>query len=183
MPCLSIECLIGLTIGSISVLVWLFIFHSISIYLFVLMKALFLIWTSLHCLFICMFACFHLASIVLLADYHLFLLFDVFLPPHIPWIWQGGGIVLVHFFNGPTSASFSFIFGLFKQYNFYNKSMWIKCPSNIRRRDSNPLPLETEPSPITTRPGRIINLLPTAALLLKLYIIPNLTLNRNLIPR
>ena len=30
------------------------------------------------------------------------------------------------FKNGPSPASFSFIFGLFKnkQYNFYNKSMW-----------------------------------------------------------
>ena len=28
-----------------------------------------------------------------------------------------------------------------------------KCPSSIRRRDSNPRPLDREPPPITTRPG------------------------------
>ena len=29
----------------------------------------------------------------------------------------------------------------------------MSCPSSIRRRDSNPLPLDCEPPPITTRPG------------------------------
>ena len=28
-----------------------------------------------------------------------------------------------------------------------------KCPSSLRRRDSNPRPLDREPPPITTRPG------------------------------
>ena len=29
----------------------------------------------------------------------------------------------------------------------------MSCPSSIRRRDSNPRPLDHEPPPITTRPG------------------------------
>ena len=29
----------------------------------------------------------------------------------------------------------------------------MSCPSSIRRRDSNPRPLDCEPPPITTRPG------------------------------
>ena len=29
----------------------------------------------------------------------------------------------------------------------------MSCPSSIRRRDSNPRPLDREPPPITTRPG------------------------------
>ena len=61
------------------------------------------------------------------------------------------------FQNGPTPASSSFIFGLFKQttYNVYNKSMWkmSKSPSSIRRRDSNPQPFKHESSSTTTRPG------------------------------
>ena len=39
-----------------------------------------------------------------------------------------------------------------KQCNIYNKLMQ-KCPSSIRRQDSNPWPLELELSAITTRPG------------------------------
>ena len=57
--------------------------------------------------------------------------------------------------NRPTPASFSIIFGRFKQtIQFYNKSMWkMSCPSRIWCRDSNPWPLEHESPPITTRPG------------------------------
>ena len=45
--------------------------------------------------------------------------------------------------NGPTPASFSFIFGLFKQIiQQINVKEMCKCPSSIRRRDSNPRPFE-----------------------------------------
>ena len=59
------------------------------------------------------------------------------------------------FLNGPSPASFSFIFGLF-QTNINTILQQInvkKCPSSIRCRDSNPRPLECESPPITTRPG------------------------------
>ena len=62
----------------------------------------------------------------------------------------------VRFFkkNGPTPASFSFIFVLSnKHYKFYNKHVCEKCPSSIQCQDSNSQPLEHEPPPITTRPG------------------------------
>ena len=59
------------------------------------------------------------------------------------------------FLNGPSSASFSFIFVFSnKQYNsltiMCEKMLW---PSSIRHRDSNQRPLEHESLPITTRPG------------------------------
>ena len=55
---------------------------------------------------------------------------------------------------GPTPASFLFIFGLFKQtIQFLQQINVKKCPSSIRRWDSNPRPLERESTPITTRPG------------------------------
>ena len=59
------------------------------------------------------------------------------------------------FFYRPTPTSFSFIFGLFKQnhYNFLQQINVKKCPSSIRRWDSNPQPFEHDSSPITTRPG------------------------------
>ena len=54
----------------------------------------------------------------------------------------------------PTPASFSFIFVLFKQILQFLQQMYVKkCPSRIRYWDSNPLPLERESLPITTRPG------------------------------
>ena len=41
----------------------------------------------------------------------------------------------------------------FKQNNtIFTTNQCEKCPSNIRRRDSNPRPLEHESSPITTKP-------------------------------
>ena len=59
------------------------------------------------------------------------------------------------FLNGPYPASFSFIFGLFKQTNssIFTTNICEKCPSSIRCWDLNPRPLEHESSPITTRPG------------------------------
>ena len=50
-------------------------------------------------------------------------------------------------------ASFSFIFGLFKQTIIFLQQINVKCPSSIRYRDSNPRPLDRESTPITTRPG------------------------------
>ena len=57
--------------------------------------------------------------------------------------------------NGPTLASFSFIFGLFKQTSlqFLQQIYEKKCPSSIRCRDSNPQHSVCESAPITTRPG------------------------------
>ena len=59
------------------------------------------------------------------------------------------------FKNGPTPASFSLIFGLFKQTSlqFLQQIYVKKCPSSIWCRDSNPQPSERESLPITTRPG------------------------------
>ena len=59
------------------------------------------------------------------------------------------------FKNGPTPASFSLIFGLFKQTSlqFLQQIYVKKCPSSIWCRDSNPRPLERESLPITTRLG------------------------------
>ena len=61
------------------------------------------------------------------------------------------------FTNGPSPASFSFIFDLF-QTNINtifttNQCEKISSPSSIRSQDSNPRPLERESPPITTRPG------------------------------
>ena len=39
--------------------------------------------------------------------------------------------------NGPTPASFSFIFVFQPHYKFYNKNVCEKCPSRIRCQDSN----------------------------------------------
>ena len=58
------------------------------------------------------------------------------------------------FLNGPTPATFSFIFVFSNtHYNFYTKCIWKKCPSSKHCRDSNSWPLEHESPPITTRPG------------------------------
>ena len=57
----------------------------------------------------------------------------------------------MHFLNGPTPASFSFIFVLPNtHYIFYNKQDVKKCPSSIQCRDLNSRPLEHESPPITT---------------------------------
>ena len=56
--------------------------------------------------------------------------------------------------NGPTPASFSFLFGLFKKTLQFLQQIYVKkCPSSIRCQDLNPRPLECESLPITTRPG------------------------------
>ena len=56
--------------------------------------------------------------------------------------------------NGPTLASFSFIFVFSNtHYKFYNNRYVKKCPSSIRCRDLKSRPLEYESPPITTRPG------------------------------
>ena len=56
--------------------------------------------------------------------------------------------------NWPAPASYSFIFGLFKQtIQFLQQIFMKKCPSSIRCRDSNPRPLESESLPISTRQG------------------------------
>ena len=56
--------------------------------------------------------------------------------------------------NGPTPASFSFIFGLSnKHYKFLQQIYVKKCPSSIWCWDSNPRPSGHESPPITTRPG------------------------------
>ena len=58
------------------------------------------------------------------------------------------------FLNGPAPASFTFIFGLFKQTLQFLQQIYVKkCPSSIRCQDSNPRPLARESLPITTRPG------------------------------
>ena len=51
---------------------------------------------------------------------------------------------LRYFKNGPTSASFSFIFGLFNQtlIQFLQQINVEKYPSSIGRRDSNPRPYD-----------------------------------------
>ena len=55
---------------------------------------------------------------------------------------------------GQPRPLFSFIFGLFKQtIQFLQQINVNKCPSSIRRWESNPRPLERESPPITTRPG------------------------------
>ena len=63
--------------------------------------------------------------------------------------------VMFFFLNGPSPASFSFIFGIF-QTNLNKILQQInvkKCPSSLRHWDSNTWPSECESPPITTRPG------------------------------
>ena len=60
------------------------------------------------------------------------------------------------FKNGPSPASISFIFELFQTNNTIFTTIQceqMSCPSSIRRRKSNPRPLECESPPMTTRPG------------------------------
>ena len=80
---------------------------------------------------------------------------------HVPKVMSsnpnGWTFILSYFFfkNGPSPASFSFIFGLF-QTNINTILQQInvkKCPSSMRHWDSNPRPSERESPPITTRPG------------------------------
>ena len=56
--------------------------------------------------------------------------------------------------NGPTSASFEFIFVFSNtHYNFTTNRYEKICPSSIQCKDSNSQPLEHESPPITTRQG------------------------------
>ena len=56
--------------------------------------------------------------------------------------------------NGPCTASYSFIFGLFKQIIQFLQLINVKkFPFSIWRWYSNPHPLAHELSPITTTPG------------------------------
>ena len=69
--------------------------------------------------------------------------------------------------NGPSIASFSFIFGLIKQPNNSIRLLLQinvkKCPSSIQYRDLNPppRPIQHESSPITTipRPPTLVHLM------------------------
>ena len=53
---------------------------------------------------------------------------------------------------GPTPASFSFIF-VFSDKHFNTTNKYEKCPSSIRRWDSNSQPSDYKSPPLTTRPG------------------------------
>ena len=70
-------------------------------------------------------------------------------------VWQDWAILWIPFLkNGPTPASFLFIFYFSnKHYNFFTNFFVKKCKNNIPCRDSNPWPLGHESPPITTRPG------------------------------
>ena len=58
------------------------------------------------------------------------------------------------FKNGPTPASFSFIFSFFQTNKQILQQINVKWrPSSIWGQDSNPRPLKHESSPITTRPA------------------------------
>ena len=59
------------------------------------------------------------------------------------------------FLIGPTPASFSFIFVFSNNYvlQFLQQINVKKCPSSIRRQDSNSQPSDYESPPLTTRPG------------------------------
>ena len=68
---------------------------------------------------------------------------------------------LYDFLNWPSPASFSCLFSIFskQKYKFYNKFMW-KMSICLWCRDSNPKPLEHEPSPATTKPVLLLITLP-----------------------
>ena len=55
--------------------------------------------------------------------------------------------------NGPTPASFSFIFVFPNTHCNCKTNKCKKCPSSIQCRDPNSQPLEYESPPIGTRPG------------------------------
>ena len=77
------------------------------------------------------------------------------------------------FFEWANSASFLFIFGLFKQtVQFLQQINVKKCQYSIQHWDLNPQPFEHDLSPIITRPG-----LPPKNLELKL---PNVGNHRSL---
>ena len=59
------------------------------------------------------------------------------------------------FLNWANSGLFFVLFSVFfkQTLQFLQQINVKKCPSSLRRRDSNPRPFEHESSPITTRPG------------------------------
>ena len=62
--------------------------------------------------------------------------------------------LILNFLNGPSQASFWFIFVFSnKHYNFYNKYMLKNVHPVYRALDLNPRPSEHESPPTTTRPG------------------------------
>ena len=69
---------------------------------------------------------------------------------------QYQGIVPIKLFpflkNGPTLASFSFIF-IFSNITILTTKNVEKCPSSIRRWDLNSQPSDYKAPPLTTRPG------------------------------
>ena len=75
----------------------------------------------------------------------------------IIWVTLGstpGNVTKSVSLNGPTPASFSFLFCLCQTTKqFLQKINVKKDPSSIWCWDSNPRPLKHELSPITTRPG------------------------------
>ena len=77
--------------------------------------------------------------------------------------------------NGPSLASFSFIFGLFKQtIQILQQNNVKKCPSSIRCRDSNSQSSDYESPNLTTRPGLPPNPINTCYIIL--YVILLLSL-------
>ena len=58
-----------------------------------------------------------------------------------------------NFFKKMSQPRPLFHFCLFKHTTIFTTNKCEKCPSSIRRRDSNSRPLEHEPPPVTTRPG------------------------------
>ena len=65
------------------------------------------------------------------------------------------GCVSIFFLkNGPSPASFSFIFGLFQtNITIFTTNQCEKCPSSLQCWDSNSRSSGYESPPITTRPG------------------------------
>ena len=57
------------------------------------------------------------------------------------------------FSNGPSHASFSFIFVFSNKHYNFTSNKWEKCPSSVQCWDSSSQPSEHESPPITTRPG------------------------------
>ena len=55
--------------------------------------------------------------------------------------------------KGHPRPLFRLFLGFFKQTTIITNNQWYRYPSSIRRRDSNPRPLEHESSSITTIPG------------------------------
>ena len=84
--------------------------------------------------------------------------------------WQAG-----HVNNGPSAASSSFIFGLFKQTSiqFLQQINVEKCTSSKWCWDLNPQPSDCKSHPITSRPGLLPNKRPM--LQRRLYLLTDLT--------